>query len=97
MLLQLATKYLAARKAQERDHTDAALNYARTEAHDAFIFQLNVEGIPYEDREHTVRIAQIMGSVGGFVQALAQECAKMTKADAAALLETLWKELWLAT
>lgn len=41
--LALAT-YLTARAAQCRDHTDAALNDARTEAHDELLWQLTLAG-----------------------------------------------------
>jgi hypothetical protein len=53
-----AKAYVRARKAQELDHTDPALNDARTEAHDAFMMQLDIEGIPYTDREDAAQIAQ---------------------------------------
>jgi len=58
VLYNLAKKYLRAKRAQERDHTNKELNYARTEAHDAFIFQLDIKGIAYESRDHTIEIAQ---------------------------------------
>jgi hypothetical protein len=53
-----ARVYIRARKAQQLDHTDPALDYARTDAHDAFMMQLDIEGIEYRDREHAARIAQ---------------------------------------
>jgi hypothetical protein len=50
--------YIRARRAQELDHTDPELDYARTEAHDSFMIQLDIENIYYEDRQHAARIAQ---------------------------------------
>jgi hypothetical protein len=50
--------YIRARTAQEFDHTDPDLEHARTEAHESFMIQLDIEHIYYEDREHAARIAQ---------------------------------------
>ena len=57
-LRRRARVYIRARKAQQLDHTDSALDYARTEAHDAFMMQLDIEGIKYQDREHAAQIAR---------------------------------------
>jgi hypothetical protein len=54
----LAREYWKARKAQERDHTDEALNWQRTEAHDSLLLQMDIEGIPYTDREDAAQIAR---------------------------------------
>jgi hypothetical protein len=56
-LMRRAKRYLAARKAQELDHTDPVLDDARTEAHDALMMQMDIEGVEYTDREHAARIA----------------------------------------
>jgi hypothetical protein len=53
-----AQTYIIARRAQQLDHTDPELDYARTEAHDSFMIQLDIENIYYEDRQHAARIAQ---------------------------------------
>jgi hypothetical protein len=52
-----ARVYVAVRKLQELDCTDLDLNHARTEAHDAFMMQLDIEGVSYRDREHAAQIA----------------------------------------
>ena len=52
-----AQRYVKARELQELDHTDPNLDHARTEAHDAFMMQLDIESIPYKDREHAAQIA----------------------------------------
>ena len=57
LLMVSARTYLDARQAQELDHTDPDLNWARTEAHDQFLAALDAAGIPYTDREHGARIA----------------------------------------
>ncbi len=49
--------YLSSRQAQQRDHTDAALCYARTEAHDELLWTLRMRGIAFEGREDGVRVA----------------------------------------
>ncbi len=56
-LMRRAKRYLAARKAQELDHTDPILNDARTEAHDALMMQMDIEGVEYTDREHAAQVA----------------------------------------
>ena len=52
-----AQAYIKARDLQELDHTNPDLDHARTEAHDAFMMQLDIEGILYKDREHAAQIA----------------------------------------
>ena len=52
-----ARVYVTARKLQELDYTDPDLDHARTEAHDAFMMQLDIEGVSYRDREHAAQIA----------------------------------------
>jgi hypothetical protein len=52
--------YIKACRAQELDHTDPELDHARTEAHDSFMIQLDIENIHYEDRQHAARIAQAL-------------------------------------
>jgi len=59
-LVRLAHEYLDARRAQELDHTDEALNWARTEAHDQFMLALDAADISYQDREHAAEIAEAM-------------------------------------
>ena len=59
-LVHLAHAYLDARRAQELDHTDEALNWRRTEAHDQFMLALDAAGIGYKDREHAAEIAEAM-------------------------------------
>ncbi len=56
-LMRRAKRYLAARKAQELDHTDPILNDARTKAHDALMIQMDIEEVEYTDREHAAQIA----------------------------------------
>ncbi len=56
-LTRRAKRYLAARKAQELDHTDPILDDARTEAHDALMMQMDIEDVEYTDREHAAQIA----------------------------------------
>lgn len=58
MLLELARKYWLARQAQERDHTDTASNFVRSEAHDKLMQQMNAEKIKFEDREDAAQIAR---------------------------------------
>jgi hypothetical protein len=53
-----ARHYLQVRRAQELDHTNPALNEARTEAHDALMLQMDMEGIFYTDRENAAYIAR---------------------------------------
>jgi len=57
-LQRLARRYLAARAAQERDHTDPVLDYRRTEAHDVLMLEMDQQGISYESREEAAEIAQ---------------------------------------
>jgi len=52
-----ARVYVTARKLQELDYADPDLDHARTEAHDAFMMQLDIEGVSYRDREHAAQIA----------------------------------------
>ena len=52
-----ARVYVKARELQELDYTNSALDHARTEAHDAFMMQLDIEGISYKDREYAAQIA----------------------------------------
>jgi hypothetical protein len=52
-----AQRYAKARSLQELDYTNPDLDHARTEAHDVFMMQLDIEGIPYKDREHAAEIA----------------------------------------
>jgi hypothetical protein len=52
-----AQRYVKARSLQELDHTNPDLDHARTEAHDAFMMQLDIEGVSYRDREHAAQIA----------------------------------------
>ena len=59
-LVPLAHAYLDARRAQELDHTDEALNWQRTEAHDQFMLALDAVSIGYRDREHAAEIAAAM-------------------------------------
>ena len=59
-LTRRANAYVSARRAQQLDHTDPALDDARTEAHDAFMMQLDIEGVHYDDREDAARIAMEM-------------------------------------
>ena len=68
-LRRRARVYTRARKAQQLDHTDPALDYARTEAHDDLMMQLDIEGIEYQDREHAARIVQAIVD-GGQVEAM---------------------------
>ena len=58
--MRLAHEYLDARRAQELNHTDEALDWARTEAHDRFMLALDAHGIGYRDREHAAEIAEAM-------------------------------------
>ena len=51
-------EYLDARRAQEQNHIDETLNWRRTEAHDALMIQMDIDGVHYEDREDAARIAQ---------------------------------------
>ncbi|MBN2007087.1 MAG: hypothetical protein JXA21_27295 [Anaerolineae bacterium] len=57
-LKRRAQYYLDRRQAQELDHTDPALNDARTEAHDALMMQMDIEGIQYTSREHAAQLAR---------------------------------------
>jgi hypothetical protein len=57
-LIRRARAYVKARQAQKLDHTDPDLDDARTEAHDAFMMQLDIEGVSYQDRESAAQIAQ---------------------------------------
>jgi hypothetical protein len=52
-----AQVYVKARKLQELDYTNPDLDHARTEAHDAFMMQLDIEGVSYRDREHAAQVA----------------------------------------
>jgi hypothetical protein len=52
-----AQVYVKARELQELDYTNPDLGHARTEAHDAFMMQLDIEGVSYRDREHAAQIA----------------------------------------
>ena len=45
-LRRRAQIHIEARRAQELDHTDPALNHARTEAHEALMMQLDTGEIP---------------------------------------------------
>ena len=58
LLLRLAEKYWRVRRAQERDHTDEALNFQRSEAHDMLLRQMRAEGLEFEDREDAAQQAQ---------------------------------------
>ena len=82
-LAQLAREYLSAKRKQELNHTDDALNWQRTEAHDAFLLALDVAGIEYRDREHGAQIANAMSDLVGlaraFVDADAARWASMVK------------------
>ena len=49
--------YLTARTAQRRDYTDAALNNARTDAHDELLWALRVGGVGFTGRADGVRVA----------------------------------------
>jgi len=71
-LVELAREYLAARSAQERDHTDAALDFERTEAHDRFLFALDVAGVQYQDRQHGTQIALAMERIARAARAWAR-------------------------
>lgn len=55
--------YLAARQAQEGDHTDEVLDWERTEAHDALMMQLDIEGIAYKGREGAAAVAEDVDSI----------------------------------
>ena len=57
-LMRRAKDYLEKRAAQEMDHTDPALDYHRTEAHESLMMQMRIEGIEFEDREHAAEIAR---------------------------------------
>lgn len=57
-LMHRAKDYLEKREAQELDHTDPALDYARTEAHESLMMQLRIEGIPFADREYAAELAR---------------------------------------
>ena len=59
-LTRRANAYVEARRAQQLDHTDPTLDDARTEAHDALMMQLDIEGVHYGDREDAARIAMEM-------------------------------------
>lgn len=49
--------YLAARTAQQRDHTDASLNDARAAAHDELLWALRMGGVEFAGRADGVRVA----------------------------------------
>jgi hypothetical protein len=57
-LKQRARDYLEKGEAQELDHTDPALDYARTEAHESLMMQMRIDGILFADREHAAEIAR---------------------------------------
>lgn len=57
-LKKLAEAYWRAREAQERDHTDQSLDFARTEAHDALLLQMRAEGFSFADREDAAQVAR---------------------------------------
>lgn len=59
-LMKRANTYWQARQAQEKDHTDECLNYERTEAHDALLLWMDIEGIVYQSREQAAMIAKEM-------------------------------------
>ncbi|MEA3340884.1 MAG: hypothetical protein U9R15_13050, partial [Chloroflexota bacterium] len=70
-LMRRAKRYLAARKAQELDHTNQILDDVRTETHDALMMQMDIEGVKYTSREHTAQIAQVIvagGSIAGAIE-----------------------------
>jgi len=50
--------YLAARQAQELDHTNAALCQERREAHDELLWELALAGVECEDRDDAIEAAQ---------------------------------------
>jgi hypothetical protein len=57
-----AKDYLEKREAQELDHTDPDLNYARSEAHESLMMQMRIDGISFSDREHAAEIARAIVS-----------------------------------
>jgi hypothetical protein len=57
-LKALAREYWRVRRLQEQDHTDPALDWQRTEAHDRLLLQMDREGIAYSDREEAAQIAR---------------------------------------
>ena len=57
-LRQPAYTYWTLRRAQEADHTNPALDIARTEAHDALLLALDRAGIAYASRDHAAQLAQ---------------------------------------
>lgn len=75
-LMRRAKRYLAARKAQELDHTNQILNNVRTESHDALMMQMDIEGIKYTSREHTAQIARVIVAGGSIAGAIEQREAK---------------------
>lgn len=71
-LRELAANYVTARQAQEQDPTSDELKNRRSEAHDQFMKQLDIEGIRYFDREAAARIAA--GIVEGSFDVLYHKC-----------------------
>jgi hypothetical protein len=78
-LKRLAREYLAARAAQELDHTNPALNSQRTEAHNTLMFQMDAEDIPYTSREEAATIAR--GIVAGTYRRPAKRQTRQSKAE----------------
>jgi hypothetical protein len=73
-LRQLAADYITAWQAQEQDPTSEELEARRSEAHEQFIVQLDVEGIRYFDHEDADRIAA--GIMEGFFDVLYHKCGR---------------------
>ena len=71
-LVPLAHAYLDARRTQRLYHTDEALNWRRTEAHDQFMLALDAAGIGYKDREHAAEIAEAMDELVEFATAFVE-------------------------
>jgi len=83
-----AREYIIARRKQELNHTDPVLDARRTEAHDAFMMQLDVGGIEYQDREHAARIAREIVMHGGDDSTMEwRRCAHCRQ-------RYLWRESW---
>jgi len=73
-LRQLAANYLTSRQEQEQDPTSEELKTRRSEAHDQFMMQLDVEGIHCFDSEDAARIAA--GIMEGSFDVLYHKCGR---------------------
>ena len=62
MIATTLQAYLTARTAQRLDYTDAALNAARTDAHDELLWALRMKDVEFAGRADGVRVA--MGLIG---------------------------------